>query len=302
MSLDVLHDVQHVMDNLSPDQTETLDRWSDQLQSVMRTAVEQGGPAARRLKNWLNGVWLGHPLHPVLTDVAIGSWTAGAMLDLVNARGAADAVLTVGVLSAVPTAMAGAADWSDTEGEARRAGLVHAMLNGAGLSLMVASLFARRGNQRALGIGLSTVGLTLTGVSAWLGGHLVYALGTNINRTAFDPPVDEFKVVMPESALEEDTLVGAELDLEGTPVPLVLLRKGRTVMALSGTCTHWGGPLAEGKLVTGSTGEECVACPWHGSVFRMADGSVDQGPATIAEPVYEARITNGNVEVRRRTS
>jgi nitrite reductase/ring-hydroxylating ferredoxin subunit len=300
MSLDVLHDVQHVMDNLSPDQTETLDRWSDQLQSVMHAAVEQGGPAARRLKNWLNGVWLGHPLHPALTDVALGAWTTGAILDLVNARGAADAAITVGVLSAVPTAMAGAADWSDTEGEARRTGLVHAMLNGAGLSLMVASLFARRANRRALGIGLSTTGLGLAGVSAWLGGHLVYALGSSVNRAAFEPPVDDFKVVMAESALEEHKLVGAQLDVEGTPVPLVLLRKGRTVMALSGTCTHWGGPLAEGKLVTGSTGDECVECPWHASVFRFADGSVDQGPATVAEPVYEARIAGDNVEVRRR--
>jgi len=295
MSLDVLHDVQHVMDNLSPEQNETLDHWADQYQGLVRTAVEQGGPAARRFKNWLNGVWLGHPLHPALTDVALGSWSAGALLDLVNARGPADAVMTIGVLSAIPTAMSGTADWSDTEGEARRAGLVHALLNGAGLTFMIASLFARRANQRALGIGLSTAGLSLAGFSAWLGGHLVYVLGTNVNRAAFEPTVDDFKVVMAEADLEPDKLVGAEVDVNGTRIPLVLLRRGRTVMALSATCTHWGGPLADGKLVD----DDCVVCPWHGSMFSMVDGSVQEGPATVAAHVFEARIVQDNVEVRR---
>jgi nitrite reductase/ring-hydroxylating ferredoxin subunit len=76
----------------------------------------------------------------------------------------------------------------------------------------------------------------------------------------------------------------------------VLLKKGPTVMALSATCTHWGGPLAEGKLVDG----DCVECPWHGSQFSMVDGGVQQGPATVPAHVYEARISNGQVEVRRR--
>jgi nitrite reductase/ring-hydroxylating ferredoxin subunit/uncharacterized membrane protein len=295
MSIDALRDVTHVMDSLSPDQNATLDGWSDQLQGVVRTMVEQGGPAARRFKNWLNGVWLGHPLHPALTDVTLGAWSTGALLDLVNARGAADAAITIGVLSALPTAAAGAADWSDTEGESRREGLVHALLNSAGLACMVASLFARRGNQRALGIGLSTAGLGLSGFSAWLGGHLVFALGTNVNRAAFEPPVDDFKAVMSADALEAGKLVGAELEVEGTRVPLVLLKKGPTVMALSATCTHWGGPLAEGKLV----GDDCVECPWHGSQFSMVDGGVQQGPAAVPAHVYEARISKGQVEVRR---
>jgi nitrite reductase/ring-hydroxylating ferredoxin subunit/uncharacterized membrane protein len=295
MSIEALRDVTRVMDSLSPDQTATLDRWSDELQSLVRTGVEQGGPAARRFKNWFNGVWLGHPLHPALTDVVLGAWSTGALLDLVNARGAADAAMTVGVLSAVPTALAGAADWSDTEGEPRREGMVHALLNSAGVACMVASLFARRGNQRALGIGLSTAGLCLSGFSAWLGGHLVYALGTNVNRQAFEPTVDEFKVVMPADKLEAGQLVGAELDVDGAKIPIVLLKKGRTVMALSATCTHWGGPLAQGKLVDGN----CVECPWHGSRFSMADGNVQQGPATVPAHTFQARISQGNVEVKR---
>src|SRR5919202_6211854 len=106
-----------------------LDPWADQLQNALHTAVEQGGPAAGRLKDWLHGVWLGHPLHPALTDVPIGAWMAGALLDLVGAEEPADAAMTIGALAAVPTALAGAADWSDTDGSARRVGLVHALLN-----------------------------------------------------------------------------------------------------------------------------------------------------------------------------
>jgi nitrite reductase/ring-hydroxylating ferredoxin subunit/uncharacterized membrane protein len=298
MTIDVLRDVTHVMDSLSPGQKQLLDRWSDQLQRLVAVGVEQGGPAARRMKNWLNGVWLGHPLHPALTDVALGAWSTGFLMDAVGARGAADAAITVGVLSAVPTALAGAADWSDTSGEARRTGLVHALLNSAGLVFMIGSLFARRAEQRALGIGLSTAGLCLSGISAWLGGHLVFALGTNVSRTAFQPTVDEFQVVARADALEPGKLFAAEATVEGTKVPLVLLKNGRTITALSGVCTHWGGLLAEGKLV--SVDGDCVECPLHASQFSMADGSVRQGPATVPAAVFEARLSKGNVEVRRR--
>lgn len=296
MTIDALRDVTHVMDSLSPEQNQMLDSWADRLQGLQATAVEQGGPAARRFKNWLNGVWLGHPLHPALTDAAIGAWSTGFLLDLVGARGAADAAMTAGVLSAIPTALTGAADWSDTSDEARRTGLVHALLNSVGLTFMVASLFARRTERRALGIGLSTTGLFLTTISAWLGGHLVFVLGTNVSRTAFEPSVDEFQSVARADALEQGKLTGAEVTVEGSKVPLVLLKKGNSIMALGGTCTHWGGPLAEGKLVDG----DCVECPWHGSQFSMADGSVCQGPATAEAHVYETRIREGNVEVRRR--
>ena len=171
MTVDVVRDLSRVVDSLSPEQNQVLEQWSDQLQGLLNTAVSQGGPAARRVKNWLNGVWLGHPLHPALTDAAIGAWSTGAMLDLVGAKREADAAITVGVLSAIPTAFAGAADWADTSDEPRRIGLIHALLNSVGLTCMIASLFARRANQRHVGIGLSTLGLSLTSISAWLGGE-----------------------------------------------------------------------------------------------------------------------------------
>jgi nitrite reductase/ring-hydroxylating ferredoxin subunit/uncharacterized membrane protein len=299
MTVETMRDIPRVMEKLSPEQSETLDKWSEQLQGALNTLVDQGGPAARRVKNLLNGIWLGHPLHPALTDVPLGAWWTGFLLDLVGAKRAADAAMTVGVLAALPTALAGAADWVDTAGEQRRVGLVHAGLNSVGLVCTVASLFARRGERRGLGFLLSTVGVSLASFSAWLGGELVYRWGTGVSRNAFTSfDLDEFRAVVSADALVPGRLVGASVEIDGSPVALVLLREGGTVYALGATCSHVGGPLAEGRLVDG----DCVECPWHASRFRMADGQVVQGPASAPQPVFEARIREGNVEVRRARS
>jgi len=296
MTVETMRDVSRVMDNLSPEQSQTLDQWSEQLQGALHTLVDQGGPAARRVKNLLNGIWLGHPVHPALTDVPLGAWWTGFLLDLVGARRSADAAMAVGVLAAVPTALSGAADWADTSGEQRRIGLVHAGLNSVGLVCTVASLFARRAERRGLGFLLSTVGVSLASFSAWLGGELVFRWGTGVSRNAFAVlELDEFRPVMAASDLSPGTLVGASVEIEGQAVPLVLLRDGGTVFALGATCSHWGGPLGSGRLVDG----DCVECPWHASRFRMADGQVVQGPASAPQPVFEARINNGTIEVRR---
>lgn len=288
------------MDALGPEQTQMLDHWADQLQQLLSTGVSQGGPAARRVKNWLNGVWLGHALHPALTDAVIGAWTTGAVLDLVGADREADAAMTVGVLAALPTALSGAADWADASEEPRRIGLIHAALNSTGLVLMIGSLFARRGNQRALGVGLSTLGLALSSISAWLGGELVYRFGTSVSRIAFEPRIEEFVVVARMDALPEGKLTAAEATVDGQKVPLALLKQGARVMAISGTCTHWGGPMAEGKLVQCDNGATAAECPWHASQFNMEDGSVCQGPAATPVRSYDVRVREGNVEVRGR--
>ena len=177
-----------------------------------------------------------------------------------------------------------------------RVGLVHAVLNTLGLSCVVASLFARRNDRRGLGVALSTVGLSFATFSAWLGGALVYELGTGVTRNAFnyDLTVDEFTPVASADSLEPDKLTAAEVKAQGTSLPLVLYKHGASVYAVSGVCSHWGGPLPEGKVVDG----ECVECPWHGSQFDLRDGSVRQGPATVPVPAFEARVRNGQVEVR----
>jgi nitrite reductase/ring-hydroxylating ferredoxin subunit/uncharacterized membrane protein len=293
MSVESLREVTRFIEDA--EQAQQLDQLADQIQGVLHTAVEQGGPAARRLKDWLHGVWLGHPLHPALTDVPLGAWTAGVLLDVVGARESADAAMTIGVLAAVPTALAGAADWSDTDGSARRVGLVHALLNTAGLGCVIASLFARRNDNRALGVGLSTLGLSIASFSAWLGGSLVYGRGIGVSHNAFEPTTDQFKPVANADSVQPGKLTPAEPDIDGTKVPLLLFKQGMAIHAISSVCSHLGGPLAEGKIVDG----DCVECPWHASRFSLIDGSVRQGPATIPQPLFETRVQNGQVEVRR---
>ena len=295
MSVDSLRQVTRLIEDSQ--QGHVLDQLADQLQGFLHTGVEQGGPAARRLKNWLHGVWLGHPLHPALTDVPIGAWTVGFLLDVVGAKQPADAAMTIGALAAVPTALAGAADWSDMDpGPARRVGLVHAALNTLGLSCVIASLFARRTDNRGLGVALSSLGLSIASFSAWLGGSLVYAQGIGVTRNAFQPGLDEFQPLsISADSLEPGKLTLAEVTVEGARLPLVVYKTGSSIYALSNVCSHWGGPLAEGKLVDG----DCVECPWHASQFRLADGSVRQGPATIPQPAFEARVRDGVIEVRR---
>jgi nitrite reductase/ring-hydroxylating ferredoxin subunit/uncharacterized membrane protein len=271
-----------------------LDPLAEQLQGLLNTAVEQSGPTGRRVKDFLNGTWLGHPLHPVLTDAAIGAWVTGAVLDLLGEEGGADAALGLGIVCALPTAASGLADWHDQNDQPRRMGLAHAMFNSGALALFVGSWLARKGGNREAGIGLSTAALALATCGAYLGGELVYTLGTQINRNAWDPAVDGWRPVARAEDLVDGQLAAAELAVEGDKVALVLLRKGREIYALNGTCAHQGGPLAEGKLVD----EVCVECPWHGSRFDLRDGRVTQGPSAYAQPAFEARERNGSVEVR----
>jgi nitrite reductase/ring-hydroxylating ferredoxin subunit len=271
-----------------------LDPLAERIQGALTSALEQGGTPARRVKDFLNGTWLGHPLHPVLTDAAIGAWFTSAMLDLFGSRRGADTALAIGIVSSLPTAAAGMADWHDLNGKQRRTGLVHALLNSGALVCFVASLIARGKGSRALGVGLSTTGLTLATGSAYLGGELVYTEGTQVDRNAWAPEVEEWQVAARVDDLIPGQLGHGEVEVDGEKLPLVLLKRGSTVLALSNTCAHMGGPLNEGTL----DGEQCVVCPWHGSTFDMETGGVVHGPSAYPQPSYETRQRNGNIEVR----
>jgi nitrite reductase/ring-hydroxylating ferredoxin subunit/uncharacterized membrane protein len=273
-----------------------LDQVADPLQHSLQ-AVFSGRALATQVKDILHGTWLGHPLHPALTDVPIGAWACMALLDTVGQEDAADASLTIGVLSAVPTALAGAVDWAETDSQIRRTGLVHGLLNTAALGFFVSSLAARRNDRRGLGLLLSAAGLSIVSVAAWLGGDLVYRLGTGVDHDAWVPPVPDFQPLMPLADLPEGKLTGAELKVEGESQRVLLLRYGGEVLAASATCTHMGGPLAEGQLV----GADCVVCPWHGSEFDLRTGGVRRGPATATLPTFEVRVQNGTIEVRSRS-
>ena len=275
-------------------QRDWLDPAADSLQSFLGGAL-RGGAGRQRLKDFLNGVWFGHPLHPALILLPAGSWVTAAMLDAAGSKKGADRAILAGILSSVPTAMSGLAEWQDTYDEPRRVGLVHALFNSAALSCYVVSYIARRGGQRGFGQLFSTLGLALVTCGAYLGGELSYKFGIGVDHNAWTPLGGaKFQPVARWDELQEGQLHGAELEVDGERTPLVLLKQGQHVYALGGICAHQGGPLADGKLVEGL----CVECPWHQSRFDMRTGAVCQGPSAFAQPRYETRRRNGNLEVR----
>jgi nitrite reductase/ring-hydroxylating ferredoxin subunit len=253
-------------------------------------AVQEAVKAIPRpARDVLDGVWLGAPLHPALTDVPLGSWTAAAALDVVGSP-EADDVLLIGVLAALPTALTGLNDWSHLKGEERRLGVVHALVNASGLTLNVASLVLRRRDRRGLARVLSGLAYLGTLFSAHVGGQLSFGLGVRVNRTAFESPRERFAAVLDASELEGGAL--RRVDLDGEAVVVSRSEDGE-VCAIAATCSHLGGPLDQGEREG-----DIVVCPWHGSRFDLCTGAVEGGPAVFPQPRYETRIRAGKVEIR----
>ncbi|HET7490034.1 MAG TPA: Rieske 2Fe-2S domain-containing protein [Acidimicrobiales bacterium] len=247
-----------------------------------------------RIKDLLSGTWLGHPLHPMLTDVPIGSFTGATVLDLVGGeRGqpAADALVGLGLLSALPTVAAGAADWSETYAEDQRIGFVHAAANAVGLSLYALSLVARRRGRRSTGTALGLAGMGVMTVGGYLGGHLGWSRGVGVNNAFYQHPPSDWTAVLDDADLPE----GRPVRAEAGGATVLLYRDGGRILAIGSRCSHAGGPLDEGDVDAGAC---TVTCPWHQSVFRLDGGAVVHGPATIPQTAYEARVEAGRVEVR----
>lgn len=275
-----------------PDAVESaafLDGPADALMGAVSRAIPAGA-----VKDAVSGTWLGHALHPVLTDLPIGFWTSAWMLDLIGGKRSANAarmLVGLGIVSAVPTAVTGASDWSDTVAPEKRVGLVHATANSIALACYVVSFVHRVRGRRAKGVLWGWSGAAAATVGGALGGHLVNALGVGVDNTTFDDRPREW------------TAAGSSLDLvEGRPiavsadgVDVLIVQEGDRLLALADRCTHRGGPLHEGRVVLG-----CIECPWHESRFRLEDGEVEQGPATRQQPRYEARVVDGVVQVRAR--
>ncbi len=242
------------------------------------------------LKDALYGTWLGHPLHPAVTDVPIGCWTSSLILDIAGMEKGADITLKVGTISALGAALTGVAQWHDLQNleEPRRLGTLHAMLNITATALYAASWVLRARGARPAGIALSLTGYGLASISATLGGDLSYRLGIGVSRVAFDEPSPEWRDALPASGLVDGALTRVEVEGEA----IVLLKDGETILAASATCTHVGGPLDEGDR-----DGTCVTCPWHGSAFDLSDGRVIHGPATSPLHAYRTRIENGTVQV-----
>lgn len=246
----------------------------------------------RAVRNLLSGTDLGHPAHPMLTDLPIGAWSMSALLDIfggASAERAADLLVGAGILSAVPTAATGLNDWSDTIGGERRIGAVHATANVAALTLYTASLIARRGGGRGAGKVLGLAGFGVLIVGAYLGGHLSFAKAVNVNHTFLEHRPQEWTTVLAEAELAEGEL----RRVSAGEASVLLVREDGQIYALANTCSHAGGPLDEGELADG-----CVICPWHASTFRLTDGHIVRGPASIPQPAYQTRVRGGKIEVR----
>ena len=278
------------------EQQEALDRISDQIQPLVRDAFKSAGPAGREVKNFLHGTWLGHPLHPALTDVPLGAWTAALALDAMESisgrrelGAGADAAIAVGLVGAAGAAVTGLTDWSETDGRARKVGILHGLMNVGATALYTTSLILRRKKRRNAGMGFAMLGYAVSSVSAYLGGHLVFSEQIGVNHAAAQEMPKEFVPVLPDAELEEGEMKRA--DAGG--VPVLLVRLEGNICALAHTCSHLGGPLSEGKLEG-----DVVECPWHGSRFNVRDGSVVDGPATFPQPCFEARVREGQIEVR----
>ena len=147
------------------EQQEALDRLSNQIQPFIRDTFESAGPVGRDVKNFLHGTWLGHPLHPALTDVPLGAWTAAFALDAMESisgrrelGSGADVAIAVGLVGAAGAAITGLTDWSETNGRARKVGLLHGILNAGATTLYASSLVLRRKNKRRAGLGFAMLG------------------------------------------------------------------------------------------------------------------------------------------------
>lgn len=254
------------------------------------------GDARTPVRNLLHGTWLGHPVHPPLTDIPVGAWTAAVCLDAAalvapapaGHRIAARRCVGLGLLGAGAAAAAGLADWQYTEDEARRVGLVHGLLNLSAAGLMAASWVRRgRGGRRGLLLGL--LGYTAAASSAWLGGNLVSRLRIGVDHADRRLEPRQFVDVAADTEVAEGQL--CRLDAGGRSV--LLTRVHGQVRAHGAQCPHLGGPLENGWLRG-----DCVVCPWHGSTFSLVDGTVRAGPATSGLPPLDVRVLDGRVQVR----
>jgi nitrite reductase/ring-hydroxylating ferredoxin subunit/uncharacterized membrane protein len=275
-----------------------MEAWGDGIQGVVGGFYGALGAPGRALKNLMHGTTvLGHPLHPAITDVPIGAWTAGVVADYVahfTARiptEAGDIALAVGIATGLLAAVTGYTDFHETFAQERRVALLHGLVNTVMLVIMVASLALRwwgGDGVHPLAVGLSTLGWVLVLFGGYVGGHLVFGSGTMVNRSAF---LDGFEGAA-EVGASADFPEGELKRVSANGMAVLMIRRGGRLFAISNTCSHAGGPLDEGSL-DGTV----VTCPWHGSRFDVRDGRVCGGPATFGQPSLRVVEAAGTVSV-----
>jgi len=275
-----------------------LDNVSTPVQSWSNKLFGQPGSLNYKLKDFLAGVWLGHPVHPLLVTIPLGAWTASLVLDFASlgededggvAR-SADMMMWLGLAGAVGSAATGITNWVDTDGQERRGGMLHALLNGSVTLINLTSAILRLTGQRRTAITLAATAYAITTYSAYIGGELSYSNGIGINHVAWEGGSDDYTAVMDE----QDLMPGKLTRVDAAGIPAVIVKDGATIYAIAATCSHLAGPLDEGTYKDG-----VVYCPWHNSGFRMSDGCVVNSPAVYAQPTFAVRTRNGKIELRR---
>jgi nitrite reductase/ring-hydroxylating ferredoxin subunit/uncharacterized membrane protein len=277
-------------------------RWLDPTGAWIQklvTAIFSGlGGGGRALKGILNGTWLGHQLHPLITDVPLGAWTVAVLFDLAaiivrpthTVEVAAFWIILVGWVAALGAFLTGWTEFADTADRETRYGVAHGLLNTVAIVLYGLSLVIRLTGPQGLAVGLALAGYVVVISAAYLGGELVFNIGYAINHHAFQSPPTDWAPALPVAQLAEGKLTQAWVQ----GVNVLLYRHGSTISAISATCSHAGGPLAEGTVLGNA-----VICPWHASRFDLVTGAVRGSPATINAVRYDVRIQNGRIEVKR---
>ena len=246
------------------------------------------------VRDFLDGRWLGHPLHAVLTDAPIGILFLVIVLDVLGQPAAADITLGVGILAMIAAALAGFADYSDTDGTARDRATLHGTLMLTATVVYLVSLAIRLGagpdgSARSAAVVVSVLAFLVLTAGAYVGGDVVYVFGNMVSRHAFRGAGTKWIPMEPaetdaDGSIPEGRPIKAKLGINS----LVLIREGDRILALHETCAHAGGPLASGKLVDGQ-----IECPWHFSRYRISDGHVTRGPSVYDQPAYEVRAKEG---------
>ncbi len=269
--------------------------WARPLGGIVQRILKAIFGPLHLVKDFLNGKWLGHSLHAALSDLPIGIYTLVIVFDVLGQREAAGIALFLGILAHAAAAVAGFADYTDTDGRPRMVATVHSTLMSVAIVIYIVSLVMRSNSgDQTVPVVLSFVGYGLVTVGAYVGGEVVYTLGNMVNRHAW-----RFMGAGKWQALDVTEISeGVPVKAKAGAQTLVLVRQGETIHALHDTCAHAGGPLSEGKIVDG-----CIECPWHGSRFELATGYRKRSPTTFDQPRFEVRAADsGGWEARRVTS
>jgi nitrite reductase/ring-hydroxylating ferredoxin subunit len=135
---------------------------------------------------------------------------------------------------------------------------------------------------------LALAGAGVLGAGGFLGGHLSFARGVGVNQTAFDEGPGEWTSVDAGDLAENEPK-----GVMAGDTPVFLLKHRGHLHAIHDRCSHRGCLLSSGEVEG-----ESVVCPCHGSRFSVRDGSVERGPATVPQPVFEVREGAAGIEVR----